>query len=518
MGKLISNLWFKKYKLRMIIGWVILSIGLFFITGNYEMIKMKFKGTDGIVEDVIIKKCFSATYLDRSILFLMCIIFIGLLFKNKKDEIREAIKLGDEGRKKYFFNKVICVYGLIIIPMAINIVIKVSCYFFYDDIFTYSQLVLSCFYFFVIGIFFSTVVFFMNILINDRFLAGIVPIFFTEGLIIFFGVSNLLISDRLAFIRDILWSIGRNILSVFSFIDLNFNSVNFSIGRQVIVISILLAITVLLIYLTYISVNIIDEKNLNRPYFFEIPRYIIYIFMSLLVSFCFVSAVGYFSIMFMPSITYVDGTFYVNIASLIFAFIIYWFLESLYRSKFMITECLKENKLEKEEDLKVFENSNRNEKEGINEISGLIYNIGEEEKVRVLEDDSECLEAFEKATLKVDYKEDYKLSDEADYKVEQELFDEKDKNLDYKSDESNVVANVNEVEKNIEEKVYEEIKTPELVEVSVNLDGIVNYEEIKEEFDISEISIKNHLEQLEVKDVNDGSDEIIKIFVEEELS
>lgn len=45
--------------------------------------------------------------------------------------------------------------------------------------------------------------------------------------------------------------------------------------------------------------------------------------------------------------------------------------------------------------------------------------------------------------------------------------------------------------------------------MSVNLDDIVNYEEIKEEFDISEISIKNHLEQLEVKDVDDiGNDKV----------
>ncbi len=39
--------------------------------------------------------------------------------------------------------------------------------------------------------------------------------------------------------------------------------------------------------------------------------------MSILIGFVFVNAVGYLIIMFIPSVSYVNGTFIVNIASLI---------------------------------------------------------------------------------------------------------------------------------------------------------------------------------------------------------
>lgn len=375
MEKLIKNLSFKKYKLRMIIGLIAMGICLFFITGNYSMIRTMSLDRDGILDSVIIKNCFSTTYFERTFLFLMCVVFIGLLFKNKTNEIKESLKNGEEERKKYFINKAICVYGLVLIPMIINIVIKLVCYYPYRDIFTLSKLGLSCFYFIVLGLFFATIVFLMNLLISDIFLAGMLPIFFFDGLIIFFDISNLLISDRLSAMREMLESFGDKVLGIFTLVDLNFNADNFSMKRQLMIISILLAITVSLIYLIYLLVKIIDEKKLDRPYFFEIPRFIIYIFMSLLVSFCFVSAVGYFSIMFIPEITYVDGTFYVNIASLIFAFIIYGFLELLYRFRIIRREGLVENEDKSSTEIQVV----NDDCVAIDETPGLLYKINNEE-------------------------------------------------------------------------------------------------------------------------------------------
>lgn len=517
MGKLIKNLCLEKYKLRMIIGLIAMSISLFFVTGNYSMIRTMSLDRDGILDSVIIRNCFSTTYLERTFLFLICVIFIGLLFKNKTNEIRESLKNGEEGRKKYFINKAICVYGLVLIPMIINIVIKLVCYYPYRDIFTLSKLGLSCFYFIVLGLFFATIVFLMNLLISDIFLAGMVPIFFLDGLIIFFAISNLLISDRLSAMREMLESVGNKVLGIFTLVDLNFNANNFSMGRQLIVISILLSITVLLIYLIYLLVKIIDKKRLDRPYFFEIPRFIIYIFMSLLVSFCFVSAVGYFSIMFMPEITYVDGTFYVNIASLIFAFIIYGFLELLYRLRIIRREGLVEKGDESSTEIEVV----NDDCVVIDETSGLLDKINNEES-----EDDLTEEDIDKINLKELVVNE---SDDID-----EVISLEEKEIDLSEVtikdvlEENKINELDDIDVNkvsvIEEKLNSEDENDKLLKNILINDIIEEFENKlanEENESLDKINDNENLEGAEESDDNlekkDEVDEIIKNFVKEEL-
>lgn len=338
MGVLINNLELKKYKLRIMLSWVTLGISLFFLMGNFYMISTLSKDRNGILDAEIVANSFSMTYLDRGLMFLVLIIIIGLLFKDKEEEIRQAIINGEEGRKKYFINKVLVISLAILVPLVINILIKMICYFSYSDIFAFKGLILSIFYFLIIGLFFTTVVFLMNLIVKDKFLAGILPVLFADGLIILFAVSKLLISDRLEFVRNILGSLWTNILGIFSLLTLDFKEETFSFGRQVLLLLIVLAITLLLGYISYFLIKLMERKNLNRPYFFELPRYIIYIFMSILISFCLVSAVGYFAIMIIPNVSYIDGTFYVNIASVIFAITLFMLLESVYRVRVLRKE------------------------------------------------------------------------------------------------------------------------------------------------------------------------------------
>ncbi len=56
--------------------------------------------------------------------------------------------------------------------------------------------------------------------------------------------------------------------------------------------------------------------------------------MSILIGFIFVHAIGYLIIMFISSVSYVNGTFMVNIASLISMVLLFTFLEILYRKRY----------------------------------------------------------------------------------------------------------------------------------------------------------------------------------------
>lgn len=338
-----NNLILDKYKSRGIRGLIVLGITYFFLMGNYSMIRYFFQAGQGNLDISIINKCFSMGNVDKFLLFLFLVWSVGFLFQDKEKELKENLAVGEGNTKKYFFSKFILIYGVSLMPILINIFIKLIFYIPYRNAFSLDKLIISFLYFIALGLLFTSIIFTMNLIVKDRMFAGIFPIFFMEGLILIFLVSELLISDKLIWVRNFLNFIGEKVLLIFNLLNLDFQINSFSLGKQLTFIIILSSISVLLIYISRLIFKIMNLKYLDRPYFFEIPRYFIYIFMSVLIGFVFVHAIGYLIIMFIPSVSYVKGTFIVNIASLISMVLLFVFLEILYRRKILNKDLVEDN-------------------------------------------------------------------------------------------------------------------------------------------------------------------------------
>lgn len=338
-----NNLILDKYKSRGIRGLIVLGITYFFLMGNYSMIRYFFQAGQGDLDISIINKCFSMGIVDKFLLFLFLVWSVGFLFEDKEKELKENLAVGEENTKKYFFSKVILIYGVSLMPMVINIFIKLIFYIPYRNSFSLDKLIISFLYFIALGLLFISIIFTMNLIVKDRMFAGVFPIFFMEGLILIFSVSELLISDKLIWVRNSLGFIGDKVLLIFNLLNLDFEPNSFSLGIQLTFIIILASISALLIYLSSLLLKIMNLKYLDRPYFFEIPRYFIYISMSILIGFVFVHAVGYLIIMFIPSVSYVNGTFMVNIASLISMVLLFSFLDVLYKRKILNKDLLEDD-------------------------------------------------------------------------------------------------------------------------------------------------------------------------------
>ncbi|WP_255993997.1 hypothetical protein [Clostridium perfringens] len=343
MKSLFNNLVSSKYRSRGIRALIVLGITSFFLMGNYSMIRYFMQDGQENLDISIINKCFSMGSVDKFLLFLFLVWSVGFLFFNKENELKETLSKGEENIKKYFFSKVILIYGVSLVPIIINIFIKLIFYIPYRNYFSLDKLVISFLYFITLGLLFTSIIFTMNLIVKDRMFAGIFPIFFMEGLILIFSVSELLISDKLIWVRNSLGFIGGKVLLIFNLLNLDFNSNSFSLGIQLTFIIILASISALLIYLSSLLLKIMNLKYLDRPYFFEIPRYFIYIFMSILIGFIFAHAIGYLIIMFISSVSYVNGTFMVNIASLISMVLLFAFLDILYRKKILNRDLVEES-------------------------------------------------------------------------------------------------------------------------------------------------------------------------------
>lgn len=343
MKSLFNNLVSSKYRSRGIRALIVLGIASFFLMGNYSMIRYFMKDGQENLDISIINKCFSMGSVDKFLLFLFLVWSVGFLFFNKENELKETLAKGEENIKKYFFSKVILIYGVSLTPIIINIFIKLIFYIPYRNSFSLDKLIISFLYFITLGLLFTSIIFTMNLIVKDRMFAGIFPIFFMEGLILIFSVSELLISDKLIWVRNSLGFIGEKVLLIFNLLNLDFEPNSFSLGIQLTFIIILASISALLIYLSSLLLKIMNLKYLDRPYFFEIPRYFIYIFMSILIGFIFVNALGYLLIMFISSVSYVNGTFMVNIASLISMVLLFTFLEILYRKKILNRDLVEDS-------------------------------------------------------------------------------------------------------------------------------------------------------------------------------
>lgn len=343
MKSLFNNLVSSKYRSRGIRALIVLGIASFFLMGNYSMIRYFMQDGQENLDISIINKCFSMGSVDKFLLFLFLVWSVGFLFFNKENELKETLAKGEENIKKYFFSKVILIYGVSLIPIIINIFIKLIFYIPYRNVFSLDKLIISFLYFITLGLLFTSIIFTMNLIVKDRMFAGIFPIFFMEGLILIFSVSELLISDKLIWVRNFLGFIGDKVLLIFNLLNLDFNPNSFSLGIQLTFIIILASISALLIYLSSLLLKIMNLKYLDRPYFFEIPRYFIYIFMSILIGFVFVNALGYLIIMFISSVSYVNGTFMVNIVSLISMVLLFAFLEILYRKKILNRDLVEDS-------------------------------------------------------------------------------------------------------------------------------------------------------------------------------
>lgn len=343
MKSLFNNLVSSKYRSRGIRALIVLGIASFFLMGNYSMIRYFMQDGQENLDISIINKCFSMGSVDKFLLFLFLVWSVGFLFFNKENELKETLAKGEENIKKYFFSKVILIYGVSLVPIIINIFIKLIFYIPYRNVFSLDKLIISFLYFITLGLLFTSIIFTMNLIVKDRMFAGIFPIFFMEGLILIFSVSELLISDKLIWFRNSLGFIGDKVLLIFNLLNLDFEPNSFSLGIQLTFIIILASISALLIYLSSLLLKIMNLKCLDKPYFFEIPRYFIYIFMSILIGFVFVNALGYLLIMFISSVSYVNGTFMVNIASLISMVLLFTFLEILYRKKILNRDLVEDS-------------------------------------------------------------------------------------------------------------------------------------------------------------------------------
>ena len=308
---------------------VFLTFSYFFFLGNYNLISRD-KGT---IDISIISSIFSLGTIEKLLLFLVLSFSVSYLFRKKEEEIFVLKNLENKGLNSYLLYKYRDILYICLLPLIINICINTFLYIPYGNIVPFINLILSFLYFGILTIFFINISIFMNLIIKDRLLASLFPVFFIEGIILFFSTSEILISDKLFRLRLYINSLGEGIFNIINIFNINFSLNDFNFKKYILVLLLLTLLSITFMLFSILSIKNIKKENLDKPYFFMGARIFVYIFMCFLVSFILVHGAGYFIVMFNPKITYVEGTFLVNISSLFIALISFVVLEGLYRIK-----------------------------------------------------------------------------------------------------------------------------------------------------------------------------------------
>lgn len=421
---------------------IISSLIMFFLVGNYSMIKIAINDFSQVSGNRILNGCFSLSYTKIFLLFIICAILVGYLFKNKQEEFNK-ITSKKINKKDYFIIKIISIIIPILISIAVNILLKTIGYFIFKDIFygqfgiTFSYILTMLIYLVLLTLVFSMTIFLFNIMVKDPWMAGIIPGFIFNSFILMFSIDLFFISEKISYIKAILSPIEIFVLNLLNLVYLNIRLENQVLWIQVMTFVFMLLLLLFIVGVSYILLGRITKKKLKKPYFFRVIRYLFYYSISFIIGIYSVSAIGYVIILNNPNINYDNGLLIVNIMSVIAVILLYIILNLIY--KFNLNKSLKISK-ELSDSLDVSKDNISESKELI-EVKEIItskdYNYIEqknEENIQLVVEDitvNEKEEKIEEVTLdnKSETIEEVILNNK-DNNVEKINLDNKDKDIE----------------------------------------------------------------------------------------
>lgn len=335
---------FIKRKKELLIITIIISLIMFFLIGNYSMIKIAINNFNQISGNTVLNSCFSLSYTKIFLLFIICAILVGYLFKNKQEEFNK-ITSKKINKKHYFIIKIISIIIPILISIAVNILLKTISYFIFKDIFygkfdiTFSYILIMLIYLVLLTLVFSMTTFLFNIMVKDSWMAGIIPGFIFNSFILMFSIDLFFISEKIDFIKTIFSPIEIFVLNLLNLVYLNIRLENQVLWIQVMTFVFMLLLFLFIVGISYILLGRITKKKLKKPYFFRVIRYLFYYSISFIIGVYSVSVIGYVIILNNHNINYDNGLLIVNITSVIAVILLYIILNLIY--KFNLNKSLK---------------------------------------------------------------------------------------------------------------------------------------------------------------------------------
>lgn len=315
----------------------ILTVIIFMLIGNLNLITMLCNDNLNLSKIDILKKGFSMSIFDVAILYIILCIFVHTVLKDKelilKNYVKAKVKSNSILNKEIkFLNRVI------FISTSINLFIKFILYFVFRKTLVsmfnigFNNLLLSLFYIVLVTCILYLLVTISYVSIKD-FVSGTFAYCVIFGILsVILGAGSLFISEKIMFVQNIL----NLVYAVYNPIIMPFyafyNVYNESLLTN---ISTILALGLIILALVYIfknSCSSLNKDNIKKLYINATIKKIF--FLSLAVSLSYIIfLIGFILLISFSSFTYDIGILIINLVQAVFAIMLYIKLDKFYLNR-----------------------------------------------------------------------------------------------------------------------------------------------------------------------------------------
>lgn len=460
-----------KNKVWLVILSPILTFFMFFIMGNWSMVTIDTSNIQGITKASVLADCFSMSILDILFLYLIIAVLVGIFFRDK-EEIFEGIVNKELDKKTVLFTKIILCILPLFISIVINLVVKlITCMVIKNSVLNVVGVTISAFFLFVVyvvvlAILMLSILLLLNIAVTQTWVATLIPLFIYNGIILIFGIAPFFISDKFQAISKTLKPMAENILDSLQLILINSSLPVESIGKQYIVLAILFIISLLVIYISYIMLDLLNQRNITKIYVFSPIRHVFYFTLAALIGFYTVSGVGYLYLISESTYEYNEGIFYINLISFAVVIVLYAVFNLIYKYRFENKSVKVESEIS-DIDSKVFEKIEESERIlSINENEFILEEESDEDVMKKLlinnevdceyedkDEDEEIHESYSSSINEIQYESEIQVEFDDNLDVSEECIKEilLDESIKEEKEVYAIVEELNEDDNNIAE-------------------------------------------------------------------
>lgn len=335
----------------------ILAIIIFILIGNLNLIVMLCGDTLNLSKIDILKRGFSISIFDISILYITLCILVHTVLKDKQQVLKNYVKA--RMKSNSILDKELKFLSTIIsISILINLFIKFILYFIFRKTLVsmfnigFNNVLLFSFYVILVTCILYLLVVINYVSIKDFVNGTFVYCVILGTVSVVLGAGSLFISEKILWIQNILNMIyavyNPIIMPFYAFYDVYNRSLSANIG----IIFSMCVVTLLLKYVFKNFCDMLNKDNIKKFYINSILKKMFFICGAIAMSYI-VFLIGFTLLISFNVLTYDVGMLIINLIQVVFAGIIYMKLNTLYLNKQNLKnkKLVKDNKNLKKDDI-----------------------------------------------------------------------------------------------------------------------------------------------------------------------
>lgn len=319
-------------KFVILIGGAIIFIFFFITTNTHLMLDTNFIMSMNFYKDIIIKNFYSLGWLKLLLFYFLCGGIVSYVLKNKEQDMK-TIK---EDKKKNFIANWVIILSIFLLGIILFSIIKIIMVIvnleYYGDFSYIKQLFLFILLQFSFFSIFSSIVYFANHTLKEKYTAVLILPFIIQLPIILFSLTTVFTSYKFSYYKYIGELANKYLVNHMVNVILNNNRIEIlPVYNQVIIAIIFLVLSIGIMVISYYLLLNLNNKKIENLYYFRTMQILYYIIISTILGYLSSIILTLIIAVIFKNISFESTIFIFNILYIVFIPMYYFLGYTLYK-------------------------------------------------------------------------------------------------------------------------------------------------------------------------------------------